>query len=135
MEIIFMLPPPPSLNDARIAIRLKKKGARITDSPELRAWKEMAKIELAAQNVELPEWIKKTQQNKQCLVFIVEWWGKHWYKNGKPKRRDLDNRIKFLMDAVFNYIELDDSLVFDLRLVKIEKDTDEEYCICKIKPL
>ena len=133
MEFIIKLTPPPSLNDARIAISLKRKGARIIDAPILREWKTTTEMELLASGLEIPDWIAEKVNKREPLKFEVKWHGQHWFKNGKPKRRDLDNRIKFLMDMVFKFIGQDDSYVFNLLLTKVESDGDE-YCECFVRP-
>jgi len=133
-EFKIVLDPPPSLNKARIAQRLKK-GARIKDSPDLRTWKEYAKIELLSQIQNIPEWIREHAQNIGVFKFEVNWFGDHFFKNGKPKIKDIDNRAKFLADIIFNHIEENDCYIFNFNLIKIQvDDLKEEKCLCVLSP-
>lgn len=67
--------------------------------------------------------------NNKLSIFVEihEDWN---YKNGNVKRADISNREKFLIDAVFDGLGLDDKMVFDHRMVKVQ--SDEEKAIIKI---
>lgn len=54
-----------------------------------------------------------------------------WYtKKGKVKQKDIANREKFLVDAVFQYLELDDRFIFNHKMIKVQDN--EEYAIIKV---
>ena len=54
-------------------------------------------------------------------------------KDKKIKRKDLDNRAKFLLDAVFEGLQLDDKLIYKLILLKVQ--STEEKSIVYIERL
>jgi len=57
-----------------------------------------------------------------------------WYcKNGSVKRKDVANREKFLIDAVFDAIGLNDKFIFEHIMRKIQDE--EEFAIIEIKEL
>lgn len=131
------LGPPPSLNKARMPHKIKKGGKfifRLIDTKDLRNWKESATLALDAVEV-IPEWIKTHFEDKGTFEFQVRWVGDHWYKNGNHRRRDVDNRVKFLMDVIFKRLGIDDSSVFKITLIKEPgRELDNERCVCTVKP-
>ncbi len=55
----------------------------------------------------------------------------NWFcKNGSVARKDIANREKFLIDAVFDAIGIDDKYIFEHRLIKVQDS--EEYSLIKI---
>ncbi len=57
-----------------------------------------------------------------------------WYcKNGSVKRKDIANREKFLVDAVFDRLTLEDKFIFDHQMKKIQDK--EEFAIVKIEAI
>jgi Holliday junction resolvase RusA-like endonuclease len=54
-------------------------------------------------------------------------------KDGSVKRKDLDNRQKFLIDCVFNSLGIDDKFIFEHTMKKIQ--SNEEKAIIKIEVL
>lgn len=57
-----------------------------------------------------------------------------WYtKQAKVKRKDIDNRIKFLQDAIFDALEVDDKYIFES--INRKMQSNEEFSIIKIEEL
>lgn len=57
-----------------------------------------------------------------------------WFcKNGSVKRKDVANREKFLIDSVFNALEIDDKFIFEHNIRKIQDS--KEFTIIKIEAL
>ncbi|MBE3092792.1 MAG: RusA family crossover junction endodeoxyribonuclease [Chloroflexi bacterium] len=54
-------------------------------------------------------------------------------KDGSIKRKDLDNRQKFLIDCIFNSLDIDDKYIFEHTMRKIQ--SDEEKAIINIEVL
>jgi Holliday junction resolvase RusA-like endonuclease len=132
-EFKVVLAPPPSLNKARMAQRLGK-GARIKSTPLLREWKNYAELDLLSQAPDIPIWIADQVKNIGVFKFEVLWFSDHFYKNTKPKVNDIDNRVKFLLDAVFKHVGQDDCYVFSIVLTKIQDNSSEEKCVCILSP-
>lgn len=58
----------------------------------------------------------------------------NWFtKKGDVKRKDVSNREKFLVDAVFDAMGIDDKFIFEQTMKKVQ-DT-EEYAIIKIEAM
>ena len=57
-----------------------------------------------------------------------------WYcKNGSVKKKDIDNRAKFMLDSVFEGLGIDDKFIFSLELVKVQDVS--EYAVVHIEPI
>lgn len=54
-------------------------------------------------------------------------------KKGDVKRKDVANREKFLIDAVFDALGLDDKFIFEHSMKKIQ--SEKEFAIIKIEVL
>ncbi len=55
----------------------------------------------------------------------------NWYsKKGTVLRKDIANREKFLIDAVFDALGIDDKYIFEHKLIKVQDS--EEYSLIKI---
>jgi len=63
----------------------------------------------------------------QVHVQVLEDW---YCKNGTVKRKDVSNREKFLIDSIFEALELDDKMIFKHTMEKIQ--SDHEGCIIDI---
>ena len=58
----------------------------------------------------------------------------NWFtKKGLVARKDIANREKFLIDAIFDAIGIDDKFIFEHRLLKIQDE--EEFALIKISAL
>jgi len=56
-----------------------------------------------------------------------------WYtKKGDVKRKDISNREKFLIDSIFDVLDIDDKMIFKHTMEKIQS-TDGEKAIVEIK--
>ena len=62
----------------------------------------------------------------RVVMNVVENW---YFKNGNVARKDVDNRTKFILDAVFKGLEEDDRYVFSLSINKIQSFTEEKSVI------
>jgi len=57
-----------------------------------------------------------------------------WFcKDGSVKKKDIANREKFLIDSVFDAIGIDDKLIFEHSMKKIQ--SDKEFSIIEIEEL
>jgi len=59
-------------------------------------------------------------------IEIYEDW---FFKNGEVKRTDIANREKFLVDAIFDALGIDDKYIFENTMIKIQSDTEEKAVI------
>ena len=74
---------------------------------------------------------KHKDEKLKLSIGVVE----NWYtKQGKIKRKDVDNRIKFLQDCVFKALDIDDKYVWEVCCKKIQSDS-EERCFVVIKKI
>ena len=76
--------------------------------------------------------LEKEELKDMPLRVRVEIHENWYYKNGKIKRADVANREKFLIDAVFDALEIDDRNIFECTLVKCQ-DLDNEFSEIKIE--
>ena len=54
----------------------------------------------------------------------------NWFcKNGEVYKKDIANREKFLIDAVFEALEMDDKFIFESKFKKIQSETEEAAII------
>ena len=68
--------------------------------------------------------------NKKLNVSIEIY--ENWLtKKNDVKRKDVDNRSKFLLDSIFKSLELDDKFIYELRTSKIQ--SNEEKAVVEIK--
>ncbi len=94
---------------------------------EAKELKEKIKVLLEALKIDSRPYL---DQNLALIVEVHE----NWYtKQGKVKRKDISNREKFLIDSIFQTLELDDKFIFNHQMIKIQDE--EEYSIIKIKLL
>lgn len=63
-------------------------------------------------------------------VAIHESW---YFKNGAPRKTDIANREKFLIDSVFKGLGIDDCLIWENHMYKI--DSKEEFAVVAINEL
>ena len=72
---------------------------------------------------------------KNCLLKVNIKIYEDWYcKNGAVKKKDIANREKFLIDAVFEALCLDDKFIFQEEIVKVQS-LHEEKAIINIEEL
>lgn len=73
---------------------------------------------------------KEKLLNKKLKVRVEIY--ENWLTQLKTiKRKDVANREKFLIDSVFNALEIDDKFIFEHNIVKIQ-NKDSEFAIIKI---
>lgn len=51
-----------------------------------------------------------------------EFHGDWWYKNGKPRKQDLDNLGKCTQDAIAEQLGFDDSLIWAKQMEKVQAE-------------
>lgn len=67
---------------------------------------------------------RDTLNNKNLKVNILIF--EDWYcKNGSVKKKDVANREKFLIDAVFEALGIDDRFIFIERIEKIQSASEK----------
>lgn len=76
----------------------------------------------------LDKWCKNNKLILKACIFCYEDW---FCKNGKVKRKDIDNKIKFFIDCVYRQIGVDDKHNFDIHIIKVQ--SKEEKTILKIE--
>lgn len=59
------------------------------------------------------------------LIVRVEIFENWFSKNGSVKKKDVMNREKFLIDSVFDALEIDDKYIFEHTMVKIQNENEE----------
>lgn len=59
------------------------------------------------------------------IIFTENW----LYKNGEIRKADLDNRLKFLIDSVFDALGLDDKMIYELYARKEQSELAEATTI------
>jgi len=59
------------------------------------------------------------------IIFVEDW----NYKNGEPRRVDIDNRLKFLIDSVFKALDLDDKMIYEIYARKEQSELAESTTI------
>ena len=62
---------------------------------------------------------------------IYEDW---YYKNSKIRTCDIANREKFLIDAIFDALGVDDKYIFEQHLIKVQSD-DKEFAEIEINAI
>lgn len=109
---------PPSLNDTH---KYGTRNGRVFKYPskELKAWRELV------------EWTVKTKR-----IAKSDWYGMSvvfhlplFYKNGKAKRLDVSNLVKYAEDEICKRIETVDGVLDDSRIIEIfakKEDSSEE---------
>jgi len=64
------------------------------------------------------------------LKVTVEIYENWYYKTtGEVARRDIANREKFLVDSVFEALDIDDKMIFSLTMIKHQSMTEEKAII------
>ena len=46
-------------------------------------------------------------------------------KDGNVKKKDLDNRCKFLLDSIFEPLNIDDKFIWELKMIKVQSECKE----------
>jgi Holliday junction resolvase RusA-like endonuclease len=54
-------------------------------------------------------------------------------KKGAVKKKDISNREKFLIDSVFDTLNIDDKFIFEQTMKKVQ--SDKEFAIIKIQEI
>lgn len=65
----------------------------------------------------------------RLVLEVVDDW---FTKDGKVRRIDADNLIKLVQDAIFQNLDIDDSMVFDARVKKIQNKKVLPHVVVKI---
>jgi len=72
-------------------------------------------------------------QEEVPLKVIVEIYENWFTKKGDVARKDVANREKFLIDAVFDALNIDDKYIFEYTMKKIQ--SDKEFAIVTIEEI
>lgn len=81
-------------------------------------------VEICKEHKEYAQLLK----DKELCVNV--WITENWYnKDGSIKKMDVANREKFLIDSIFKALEIDDRLIFEINLEKIQSHNIEEAII------
>jgi len=112
---------PPSTNNCFVTV-----GNRRVLSKEAKAFKELAQWTVKVGLKPLPKFAGPVE------VSLTFYSGKWLTKAGKPRRIDLGNMEKLLVDAVFEMLHLDDSNIWKLTLPKLD---GPEESVIRIQPL
>ena len=94
---------------------------RIEMKPEVRLWKSRAKGFIPTWRIEEGEELD--------LEFRME--GNWLYKNGKPKRMDVQNLLKVVIDALCEKWGVDDSRVREIRAVRVQAEVERVLVTAK----
>ena len=90
--------------------------------PEAKQWKLDA-VDSFRQQLDALNYDVSDLPNKLKLTIKIE--SSSWVsKNGKTKKKDLSNCTKALIDSLFQALNADDSLIYELKLVKVIKNSD-----------
>ena len=98
---------PPSYNQSfKIAFKLKQ----VYLSPDAKRFKDKVMIHIPY--FEIPDEAK--------ITIIIKYHDNWYYKNGKLKRKDVQNMDKLIIDAIFKRLGVDDSHVWCNVNVKVQ---------------
>ena len=103
---------PPSMNAIYSIIYSQR---RIEMKPEVRLWKSKAKGFIPVWSIEEGE----------ELDLEIELHGEWRYKNGKPKRMDVQNLLKVLIDALCEKWGVDDARVREIRAKRVQAEQEK----------
>lgn len=110
---------PPSTNNLYMTIR----GRRVKTA-EARKWEKHVQAHMPA-SLQL--------KKSSVLAVSMDFHSPRWfYKNGKPRKRDVDNMLKATMDAVFSKMEgqgVNDTQVFSIRGTKRKSESGSEFVV------
>ena len=84
----------------------------------------------------ISEIVKKTMKEQYIwtgeitpkLIVIIEIYENWLTQKGEIARKDISNREKFLMDSIFEALEIDDKLIFEHTMKKIQS-TEEKAIV------
>jgi len=80
--------------------------------------------------------INQIRDEKVCkfrkIILKVEYLENWYYQNGEVIKKDLDNRLKFLIDSICMALGIDDKMIFKIVVEKIQHD-EEEKCIVNLE--
>ena len=85
--------------------------------------KEIAEI---VENTEKDNFFREHPRKLNVIVEIHENW---FTKDGNAKRTDIANREKFIIDSIFDTLNIDDKWIFQLTMKKIQSDTEQAVII------
>ncbi len=112
---------PPSTNNAFVSV-----GNRRVLSQDAKAFKELVQWTVKVGPKPLPKFAGPVEVS---LTFYSQRW---LTKAGKPRKADVSNLEKLLVDATFEMLHLDDSNIWKLTLRKLD---GPELSVIRIMPL
>lgn len=74
----------------------------------------------------IAELVPECMTKDKKLYIRIEMFENWICKNGEVSRKDIDNRTKFLIDAVFDALGIDDKYIFEEHIYKIQSETEEK---------
>lgn len=88
--------------------------------------------------IEIKEVVKKQLTNEKFnenekLKINIDIYEDWYCKNGSIKRKDISNREKFLVDSIFDAININDKQIFKHTMNKIQ--SDKEFSIVEINKI
>lgn len=133
--VLQTLPMPPSANQRMVPVngRLIKSADCRTYDKAIQIWMLRQKGKLVENRHKVKDWI----DHGFCLKIYCEfYWPKEKLitKDGHPKRNDLDNRLKTLIDAVSDIIDLDDKFIIEIHARKVHWINNWEEVQVSISP-
>ena len=67
-----------------------------------------------------------TEIDKDRPIKVIIHFTSNWFtQENTIRHKDIDNPLKFLIDSVFKAIDVDDSRIFDLRVLKVQSSETE----------
>jgi Holliday junction resolvase RusA-like endonuclease len=71
-------------------------------------------------------WTGEITPKLEVQIAIYENW---LTKKGEVARKDISNREKFLMDSIFEVLEIDDRFIFKHTMIKIQSEVEKAVVI------
>lgn len=122
------LPLPPGINASYKIVSInmgKKRINRLGATPELEQFKQLAFYELSNQTIRDLSIIQSIRESKKKipLAVTIDFYFETLWK------KDVDGGIKAVLDAVFDFFDLNDNLIVDLH---VRKHVCKELPRCEI---
>jgi Holliday junction resolvase RusA-like endonuclease len=77
----------------------------------------------------IKELVPELQMKDRLLKIEIHIYEDWYCQNGTVARKDVSNREKFLIDAVFKALNIDDKYIFIHTLIKEQSETEEKAII------
>ena len=118
MKLNFTIPGiPPSYNQA---FKVNHFRRQIYLTQDVKSFKTRVKLSMPA--VDFP--------NDSLFILHITYHTNWYFKNGKPRKADLQNLDKILIDAIFEKLGVDDCRVWRLTQSKVHSDKKAFTVVC-----